>query len=163
MKTTNRTTISLGAALRADREMSGVKVETLAKAFVCSLDTAYRILEGDWDERASDFRHAIATLPISTSDAVRSAIAPPRDDADGDVNGDGRVTPEDSFDGVIAAVNELGGALNDYKAAAKHGVISCDDSARLAVKEDRIFDLIRGVRAAREASTAARGPRSVAG
>lgn len=98
----------LSDALKFLRESAGLKVATIGSLFRRSEDTAYRMLDGDWDDLFADINHALAAASPEARDAMKSVLLANVPGADGvdeelstDINGDGRV---DTRDGVEAAM-----------------------------------------------------------
>jgi hypothetical protein len=160
MKTGNHAT-SLSAALRADREISGVKIETLAAAFSVSPDTMYRVLEGGWDEKFRDLVNAqqSALLPKSTRDAIRSSVCPVREEITGDLNGDGRVDLNDYYDGALRILDGSREQLKELRDQDGGHLLASEKSARLGAIEQGLLRVVEQMRVARESCSARQGPR----
>jgi hypothetical protein len=157
----------LSAALREQKEQGALKVETFADAALCSTSTAYSVFrDGAWDELYADIRHMLAKLPAPAADAVLGVLLPAvyamprRQDACGDINGDGRVDAKDALAGAVLLTEEVATTLRAiHGGTCEGGIFTEQQGAALGAAVDQIRRMADRLTALLPAVTAVRQDR----
>jgi hypothetical protein len=156
--------IRLSVALRADP--ADLTNGQLAAWLLVSDETISNVRNGGWDARFEKLNNGFRHMPDSTANAFFAPLfvgtrwhVQRCDDVSGDVNGDGRVTPDDMLVAVARAAQEVANLTRAMADRSRCGVLGVDESAQFQAGESRIVALLTQFRKARETLTV-RGPRA---
>lgn len=128
----NKPTRTLSATLRHHHEANGLKVVTIAGAFVCSDETAYTMLEGGRDKWVDTLNHALCRLPDAAADDLASVLfcgtpyeARRRPDLDG---------REDGIEAALRVAQHSVDLIDELYASLSDRILTSDESAGMTNK-----------------------------
>lgn len=123
-------TSRLGGILKTLDQQRVISAADVADATGASLSTAYRWMQGESEPPYSQLRALCRELPAEAAEQIVRDLIGSRftliaaEDADPDINGDGRVDVNDALDGAITCTRDANHMLEQVRDATRDGQIT---------------------------------------